>query len=64
MECPALARAHIAPKSMAGSDKISNAVLVCRTCNREKGSKPRNAWLDEEKAAAKDRKAKKDSVSL
>jgi len=30
---------HVIPKSRGGTDKISNLVISCETCNREKGSR-------------------------
>ena len=37
---------HKVPKSRGGSDKVSNATLSCRCCNRDKGSMKPEEWLD------------------
>lgn len=36
---PVLEIDHVIPTSRGGSDKISNLVIACKTCNQEKGSR-------------------------
>jgi hypothetical protein len=36
---PVLEVDHVIPRVRGGSDKISNLVIACRTCNQEKGSR-------------------------
>jgi len=36
---PVLEIEHVIPKSRGGTDKVSNLVIACEVCNREKGSR-------------------------
>ncbi len=36
---------HIEPKSIGGSDRVSNLTLSCRCCNQKKGNKPIEEFL-------------------
>ena len=36
---------HIHPRSLGGSDRVSNLTLACRTCNERKGSHPVETFL-------------------
>ncbi len=36
---------HIHPRSLGGSDRISNLTLACRDCNQEKGNRPVEQFL-------------------
>ena len=36
---------HIHPKSLGGSDRVSNLTLSCRACNRKKGNRPVEEFL-------------------
>ena len=53
---------HKIPKSRGGSDKLSNATLSCYICNRVKGTKTPEEWL--EKLQAKKKKSKLDEARI
>jgi len=36
---------HIEPIALGGTNDLSNIALVCRTCNRSKGSKTMMQWI-------------------
>ena len=36
---------HIHPRSLGGSDRVSNLALACRPCNQKKGNRPVEAFL-------------------
>ena len=36
---------HIHPRSLGGSDRVSNLTLSCRACNRKKGNRPVEGFL-------------------
>ncbi len=36
---------HVRPKAHGGSDRVSNLVLACRSCNQAKGAQPVEAFL-------------------
>ena len=36
---------HIRPKSLGGSDRVSNLTLACRPCNQKKGNRPVETFL-------------------
>ncbi|ACX53237.1 HNH endonuclease (plasmid) [Ammonifex degensii KC4] len=38
---------HVVPKSRGGTDRVSNLTLACRECNRAKGNKLPQEWLEE-----------------
>ncbi|WP_448215598.1 RNA-guided endonuclease IscB [Endozoicomonas sp. 2B-B] len=42
---PILNIEHFKPKSLGGSNRISNLHIACRTCNEAKGSTQPEAWL-------------------
>ena len=42
---PILEWEHIFPRSRGSSDKVCNATLACRLCNREKGNQTPEEWL-------------------
>lgn len=39
---------HVRPKSKGGSDRMSNLVVSCVDCNREKGSQPVEEFVEDE----------------
>lgn len=43
---PVLEVEHIVPKSRGGSDRVSNLVIACRTCNLEKGNRTPAEWAE------------------
>jgi 5-methylcytosine-specific restriction endonuclease McrA len=42
---PVLQREHIHPKSLGGSNKISNQAIACKTCNKDKANFSPDAWI-------------------
>ena len=42
---PVLEKEHIVAKSLGGSNRLSNLVIACRSCNKHKGNKPPERWL-------------------
>ncbi len=36
---------HVQPRSKGGSDRVSNLVIACQTCNQAKGDQPLEAFL-------------------
>lgn len=40
---------HIEPKSLGGSNRVSNLTLACRPCNEKKGSRPVSEFLKNKK---------------
>lgn len=59
---PVLEWEHMIPKSRGGSDKLSNATLACRSCNREKNAMTPEEWL--RKIQAKQNPAKLDTARI
>ncbi|WP_205664683.1 RNA-guided endonuclease IscB [Ammonifex thiophilus] len=49
---------HVVPKSRGGTDRVSNLTLACRECNRAKGNRLLQEWLEDLKKSrrAVDRK--------
>ncbi|MBE3557560.1 MAG: RRXRR domain-containing protein, partial [Firmicutes bacterium] len=43
---------HVIPKSRGGSDRVSNLVIACRSCNEAKGNRMPEKWLEELSASA------------
>ena len=41
---------HVLPKSRGGSDRLKNATLACKTCNKEKNDRTPKEWLVDLKA--------------
>ena len=37
---------HIHPQCKGGSDEISNLLLSCKRCNRQKGKKPQRDYIN------------------
>ncbi len=44
---------HIQPRSLGGSDRISNLTLACHPCNQRKGNKPIEVFLNDKPAILK-----------
>lgn len=44
---PVLEREHVVPRSKGGSNRLSNQVIACKTCNRDKGSTLPEQWLEQ-----------------
>lgn len=43
---PVLEVEHVVPRSRGGTNRVSNLVIACRTCNRDKGNMRPEEWLD------------------
>ena len=43
---PVLEWEHMVPRSRGGSDRVKNAALACRACNRDKGSMTAEEYLE------------------
>jgi hypothetical protein len=50
---PILEREHVHPKSKHGSNRVSNQVIACNTCNSAKSNKLPQVWLEELKQSKK-----------
>ncbi|PTQ51897.1 MAG: HNH endonuclease [Hydrogenibacillus schlegelii] len=44
---------HVVPKSRGGTDRVSNLTLACRECNRAKGNKLPQEWMEELKKSGR-----------
>lgn len=42
-----LEKEHVMPKALGGSNRLSNLVIACRTCNENKNSFHPNQWIEE-----------------
>lgn len=44
---PVLNIEHVHPRANGGTDKVTNLVIACRTCNEHKGSMHPKAWMQQ-----------------
>jgi len=48
---PILEREHVIPRSRGGTNRLSNQVIACRTCNQAKGNLLPAEWLEKIKSS-------------
>lgn len=56
---PVLEWEHLRPKSRGGSDRVKNALLSCSSCNKDKGNRTPEEWLEQIKARLPREKGKR-----
>lgn len=56
---PVLEWEHMRPKSRGGSDRVKNALLSCSSCNKDKGNRTPEEWLELIKARLTREKGKR-----
>ena len=56
---PVLEWEHMRPKSRGGSDRVKNALLSCSSCNKDKGNRTPEEWLEQIKARLPREKGKR-----
>ena len=56
---PVLEWEHMRPKSRGGSDRVKNALLSCSSCNKDKGNRTPEEWLELIKARLPREKGKR-----
>lgn len=55
---------HITPKSLGGSDRISNLTLACRVCNQKKGNTPIEIFAPKKAESIRKRPSLRDSAAV